>query len=82
MNIGYTASNGKSTEFRIHDSIFPIYSKKLDKDTFNISYANKRHKQIRQLQKNPIRFCYCEELDQKKIDVDYLKDFVDANNLS
>lgn len=82
MNIGYTASNGKSTEFKIHDSIFPIYSKKLDKDTFNLSYAAKRHKQIIQLQLNPIRFVYCEEIDQKKIDTDFLKEFVDASNLS
>lgn len=82
MNIGYTASNGKSTEFNIHNTCFPIYTQKLDNQTFNVNFANKRHKQIIHLIKNPIRFCYCEELDQKKIDCDFLKDFIDGNKIN
>ena len=35
MNIGYSASNGKSTELKIHYKVFPIYTTKLDKRTFN-----------------------------------------------
>ena len=35
INIGYTASNGKSTEMAVHDKVFPIYTKKLNKGTFN-----------------------------------------------
>ena len=82
MNIGYTASNGKSTEFNIHSKIFPIYSKKIDNQTFNLSYQSKRHKQLLPLIRNPIRFVYCEELDQKQIDAEMLKEVVDGKNLS
>ena len=82
MNIGYTASNGKSTEFNIHSKVFPIYSKKIDNQTFNLSYQAKRHKQLLPLIRQPIRFVYCEELDQKKIDVECLKEVVDGKNLS
>jgi len=81
MNIGYSASNGKSTEFKIHNKVFDIYSFKLAKDTFN-SNNDKAHKQLIHLIKNPVRFAYCEELQQKKLDVDLLKDFVDGDKLN
>ena len=81
MNIGYSASNGKSTEFKIHDRVFDIYSFKLSKDTFNLN-NDKAHKQLIHLIKNPIRFAYCEELKQNKLDVDLLKDFVDGDKLN
>ena len=81
MNIGYSAGNGKSTEFKIHDRVFDIYSKKLDVKTFN-DKNDKRHKQIIHLIKNPIRFAYCEELQQTKLDVDFIKDFVDGSKLN
>ena len=44
MNIGYSASNGKSTELKIHDIVFPIYTTKLDKRTSNERFE-KQHKQ-------------------------------------
>ena len=81
MNIGYSAGNGKSTEFKIHDSVFDIYSFKLDTKTFN-EKNDKRHKQLIHLIKNPIRFSYCEELQQSKLDVDFIKDFVDGSKLN
>ena len=82
MNIGYSASNGKSTEFKIHDKCFNIYSAKLDNKTFCESYVNKRHKQLRVLLKSPIRFAYIEELVSDKLDGDFLKDFVDGSNIN
>lgn len=81
MNIGYKAQNGKSTEFKIHHSVFDIYSFKLDNKTFNDGYE-KRHKQIITLLENPIRFAYCEELHNKLLDVDFIKDFVDGSNIN
>lgn len=81
MNIGYTASNGKSTEMSIHHTVFPIYTKKLNSQTFNEDYT-KKHKHIMSLLTDPIRLAYMEELGAKKLDIDFTKDFVDAKNIS
>jgi len=81
MNVGYSAQNGKSTEMGIHDMCFPIYTKKLVSDTFVLGYA-KRHKHIIELLNNPIRLAYVEELPEKKLDIEFLKDFVDAKKIS
>lgn len=81
MNVGYSAQNGKSTEMAIHDICFPIYTKKLVSDTFVLGYA-KRHKHIIELLNNPIRLAYVEELPEKKLDIEFLKDFVDAKKIS
>lgn len=81
MNIGYSAQNGKSTELKIHQMAFPIYTTKLNKRTFNVGFE-KAHKEFLQLIRNPIRLAYIEELDRKAIDVDVLKDFVDGKDLS
>jgi phage/plasmid-associated DNA primase len=81
LNIGYSASNGKSTELAIHQNTFPIYTCKLDKRTFNEGFE-KRHKEFYQLIREPIRLAYIEELDRKKLDVDILKDFVDGKRLN
>ena len=81
MNIGYSAGNGKSTEFKIHDKIFDIYSFKLDNKTFN-EKNDKKHKQLIHLIKNPIRFSYCEELRQDALDINFIKDFVDGSKIN
>lgn len=81
MNIGYSASNGKSTELKIHDNTFPIYTTKLEKDTFMLGNT-KRHKSISCCLKQPIRLAYIEELQQKKLDGDFLKDWVDGNKIT
>tara|TARA_R110001592_G_scaffold53985_1_gene165423 strand:+ start:2219 stop:3685 length:1467 start_codon:yes stop_codon:yes gene_type:complete len=80
MNIGYSASNGKSTEIKIHQKCFDIYTDKLDKNTFTMGY-NKRHKEFHRLLTSPVRLCYCEELDQNRLDVDCIKQFVDGSTL-
>jgi hypothetical protein len=80
MNVGYTASNGKSTEIAIHEKVLPIYTKKLNKDTFVLGYS-KRHKHIISLLNNPIRLAYVEELPEKKLDIEFVKDFVDGRKL-
>jgi phage/plasmid-associated DNA primase len=81
MNIGYSASNGKSTELKIHDKVFPIYTTKLDKRTFNERFE-KQHKQLLELIENPIRLAYIEEMDRGKVDAQLLKDFIDGYKLN
>ena len=81
FNIGYTAQNGKSTEFKIHSKVFPMYSRKLDNSTFDAG-KQKRHKQFIHLIRHPIRFAYMEELSRKNLDVDTLKDFIDGDKLN
>tara|TARA_R110001606_G_scaffold9778_1_gene41922 strand:- start:1748 stop:2557 length:810 start_codon:yes stop_codon:yes gene_type:complete len=77
MNIGYSAENGKSTEFNIHSSVFDIYSGKLSANFFSLDNS-KRHKELITLIQNPIRFCYIEELRQTKLDNDFMKEFADG----
>ena len=81
MNIGYSASNGKSTELKVHRMCFPIYTTKLDKRTFNQNYT-KAHKELIGLLHNPIRLAYIEELEREMLDVDLLKDVIDGYELS
>jgi hypothetical protein len=81
MNIGYTAENGKSTEFNIHDKVFPIYTTKLDAETFNLNYS-KRHKQLRQLLEEPVRLTYIEEMRDEKLDGNFLKEFIDGTKIN
>jgi hypothetical protein len=81
MNVGYSAQNGKSTEIGIHDICFPIYTKKITRETFELGYT-KRHKHILDLLNNPVRLAYVEELSEKKMDVDFIKDFVDAKKIT
>jgi hypothetical protein len=80
MNIGYSASNAKSTETAIHQKCLPIYTCKLDRKTFTQGYS-KRHKQYLQLIENPIRLAYIEELDRSKMDIEELKNIVDGREL-
>jgi len=77
VNIGYSASNGKSTEFKIHMKVFPVYSEKLPKNVFDETNT-KRHKSMFSVLTNPIRFLCVEELSEKKLDADYIKDIVDG----
>lgn len=81
LNVGYTAANGKSTEAKIHQSTFPIYTMKLHKTTFNEN-NQKQHKQFIRLVLNPIRYSYIEELDRTKLDAEVLKDYVDGDKLN
>ena len=80
MNIGYSASNGKSSEMQIHNMVFPIYTYKLDKTTFN-KMCSKRHKYMHALVTSPVRLAYISELDDSKLDEDFLKDVVDCKKL-
>ena len=77
MNIGYTAANGKTTEMDIHETVFPIYTYKLDRSSFSQN-CTKRHKYMLKLVKFPIRLAYINELDDSKLDADFLKEFVDG----
>jgi hypothetical protein len=82
MNIGHTAQNGKSTEMSIHDKCFELYTYKADKRVLQNEF-DKRHKFLSELVKKPIRLLYFEELPKgKKLDVEFIKDFVDGKKLS
>jgi len=80
-NIGYEASNGKSTEIKIHELAFPIYTMKFNIDTFNKNNT-KRHKHIQRCLREPIRLGYIEEIDKDLLDATFIKDFVDGTKLS
>lgn len=82
MNIGHTASNGKSTELSIHEKCFDIYTVKMDNRVL-LNGFEKRHKHLIDLVKNPIRLVYFEEMPKgKKLDVNFIKDFVDGKKIS
>ena len=80
MNIGYTAANGKTTEMDIHERAFPLYTDKLDRTIFSKT-CTKRHKYANKLVTCPIRLAYINELDDSKLDEDFLKDFADGKDL-
>lgn len=80
INIGNSASNSKSTELNIRQMVFPNYTAKLDKRTFNEGFE-KRHKEL-ELIRNPIRLAYIGEFDQKLIDTEILKYFVDGKDFT
>jgi hypothetical protein len=81
VGIGYSGSNGKSLEAKIHSTCFDIYSFKLNKNTFTEG-NDKVHKQFIHLISKPIRYAYIEELNRKKMDAELLKDAVDGHKLN
>jgi phage/plasmid-associated DNA primase len=82
MNIGHTASNGKSTELSIHEKCFKNYTQKIDNKVLLLNFE-KRHKHLIDLVSQPIRLVYFEEMPKgKKLDVEFIKDFVDGKNIS
>lgn len=72
VNVGKTAGNGKSTEFAIHKSVFPIYTTELDREVFEKGYT-KRHKHMLDLFEKPIRLACVEELQEKRLDCAFIK---------
>jgi phage/plasmid-associated DNA primase len=82
MNIGHTASNGKSTELSIHEKCFKNYTQKIDNKVLLMNFE-KRHKHLVDLISQPIRLVYFEEMPKgKKLDVEFIKDFVDGKTIS
>jgi phage/plasmid-associated DNA primase len=78
INIGHTASNGKSTEIKIHNKCFPEYTLKSDKRVL-INNFDKRHKFLIELEKKPIRLLYFEEMPKaSKLDNAFIKEWVDG----
>jgi len=81
MNVGYTASNGKTTQFQIHKNSMPFYTNITPKNFFAPN-NEKRHKPMVSIfMKQPTRLCLFEEVDEK-IDVGFYKDFVNGKPLS
>lgn len=81
MNVGHTACNGKSTELAIHEKCFPIYTRKVDNRCFEKDFP-KRHKFMLDCFTDPIRLVYVEELSKKKLDNEFVKDWVDGKKVS
>lgn len=81
INIGYSASNGKSFECVTHENVFGLYTTKLHKATFTEGNP-KTHKYLIELLCCPIRYAYIEELDRMKLDADLLKDFVSGGKMT
>ena len=78
VNIGYTARNGKTSEMKIFQTAFPMYTETLHKSIFNLG-CPKFHKYAHKLVTRPIRLAIINELDDSKLDEDLLKLFADDN---
>lgn len=76
--IGYSASNGKSSLAKMFHYSFPIYATELDRSAF-IKGNAKSHKFLCDLEV-PVRFAYCEELEQENLDVNKIKHIVTAKS--
>lgn len=73
---GYSASNGKTTFLNmINSALTNNYSFKINSKFFDENFTT-RHKIISNLS-NKV-FTYIEEMSQKKIEIDYLKSFIDG----
>lgn len=72
-----TTSSGKSIFAEMFQMSLPIYTYKLLPETFSRK-GTKMHRQKEGIKK-PIRFVYIEELPDKQINEDVLKDFVTAS---
>ena len=81
FDIGYRASNGKSTHTEIHNCAMPFYTHKLNTQTFNENFS-KVHKQFIKLFEKPIRLAVMNELKTQKLDATLFKDFVDGEELN
>lgn len=81
FNVGYSASNGKTTETMIHNRCLSIYSMKADSDMFNENFT-KDHKLYGNLKKKPIRHIYIEELSDKRLNNTKLKSFTGARTIA
>jgi hypothetical protein len=79
MNIG-KGSNGKSAEFLVHMTCFPLYSLKVDNKTFCEDYT-KRHKQLIRQVTEPIRMTIIEEMKMDRIDEEAVKDYTNGGNI-
>lgn len=80
VNIGPGGANGKSTETEIHEMVFPIYTYKMNRNVFTKGFT-KIHKFMYKLITDPIRLAYINELDDSKLDEDFIKDIIDCKTL-
>jgi P4 family phage/plasmid primase-like protien len=77
--IGYSASNGKSTFAKIFMKCFDKYCYKMNREALETGYS-KIHKEISQTK--GIRFVVIEELRRKKLNESLYKDLVDGDKLN
>ena len=81
MNIGFSASNGKTSEITIHSMCFPLYTYKLDTNCLKVN-CSKRHKYLSAFINQPIRLTILNELPSDKLDAEFICDIVDNTEMS
>jgi len=77
-NVGHSASNGKSLIQSILCKVFPIYCYKVDGDIYTTD-SRYRQKELSYLINHPVRLLFTGELTSKKLDTEFIKDFVDGD---
>tara|TARA_Y100001973_G_scaffold105687_2_gene179884 strand:+ start:1722 stop:4298 length:2577 start_codon:yes stop_codon:yes gene_type:complete len=80
-NIGYTASNGKSLIQTILCKSFNIYCHKVSGDIYSTA-SKYRQKELAELITRPIRLLFTGEMTDKKLDNEFIKDFVDGESIN
>ena len=80
-NIGYTASNGKSLIQTMMCKAFDIYCYKVSGDIYSIN-SKYRQKELVELITRPIRMLFTGEMTDKKLDKEFIKDFVDGESIN
>jgi len=77
--IGHSASNGKSRPLEVLEDILPLYVKKIHCDTFTEGNS-KTHKHLLDLKGKLL--CYINELKEKNLNVDLIKDVCDGAQIN
>ena len=76
--IGTKGNNGKTLILDATSCIMPNYCKKIDRQTFEIDYK-KSHKNLISVKGK--RIIYLEELSEKKLNIEMLKEYSDGNSI-
>jgi len=76
-NVGHSASNGKSLIQSTLCKVFPIYCYKVDGDIYTIN-SKYRQKELSYIINHPVRLLFTGELTSKRLDTEFIKDFVDG----
>ncbi|MBT4937204.1 hypothetical protein HON22_04780 [Candidatus Peregrinibacteria bacterium] len=82
VNIGYTASNGKSTLSKMFHKSFPLYCTKLGNDAFDKNNSSAYDKAFSRLYNKPIRLVYMDEWGQEEQDTKKIKDTIEGDTIT
>ena len=82
LNVGETASNGKSTMSKMFKIAFPMYCKKIQNNTFDKGKGREYDKTMASMADKPIRLCYMEEWGGEEQDVNMIKNTIESNTIN